>query len=60
MLQTLLDEHMHMVHGMDHTPTIQMAFSDMEASGKVPNKAAANGDSTAFFNQLQATARQVN
>ena len=51
---------MHMVHGMDHTPTIQMAFSDMEASGKVPNKAAANGDSTAFFNQLQAAARQVN
>lgn len=50
---------MHMVHGMNHMPTIQMAFSDSEASGKLPSKAAANGDSTAFFDQLQAAARQV-
>lgn len=51
---------MHIMHGMDHMPTIQMAFSDLEASGKLPNKAAASGDSTVFFSQLQAAARQVN
>ncbi|BDA46411.1 probable serine/threonine-protein kinase/receptor R826 at N-terminal half [Coccomyxa sp. Obi] len=58
-LQTLLDEHMHVMHGMNHMPTIQMAFSDSEASGKLSSKATASGDSTAFFNQLQAAARQA-
>lgn len=58
-LQKLLDEHMRLMYGMDHVPTIQMAFSDnQDANGKIA-KVPSNGDSAAFFNQLQAAARQV-
>lgn len=58
-LQRLLDEHMQIVHGMEYMPTIQQAFSDEQEDNGKPSKASATKDSPAFFNQLQAAARQV-
>ncbi|KAK9906630.1 hypothetical protein WJX75_005201 [Coccomyxa subellipsoidea] len=58
-LQRLLDEHMQIVHGMEYMPTIQQAFSDEQDDNGKPSKASATKDSPAFFNQLQAAARQA-
>ena len=54
-LQSLLQEHMHELHGMQHVATIDLPFSDERA----PRPAQQAPESAAFMARIQAAARQV-